>query len=107
MNKANRIGILIVIFGFFIPSIMYPFTSLSPEGVLIKFAYANRGILYKANLDDLEIVLVKGEWKQTEKHYEGRLAIPYKYFIAVGILVVFIGISIIVLTKNKKQEMNE
>lgn len=105
MNKARKIGLFLVLIGFFIPSILYPFTSLTVEATLTKVAFAMRGVLYDTNLGDLEVVLVKGAWKQEEGykgHFEGRSAIPYKYTIAFGIALVFIGISLIALSRKEK-----
>jgi hypothetical protein len=52
-------------------------------------------------------VLVKGKWKKDSKsaggHYEGRLAIPYRYTLAFGILLAFIGIGIVAFHKDRKE----
>ena len=64
-----------------------------------------RGVLYDTNLKDLEVVLGKGEWKYTKNgvdHYEGGFAIPYRYILAFGILLAFIGIGIVALYRNKR-----
>jgi len=64
-----------------------------------------KGVSYDTSIQDLEIVVVKGEWKKDSKndggHYEGRLALPYRYTMAFGILLSFIGIGIVALYKNK------
>ena len=105
MSKTRKIGILLIIIGFFIPSISYPFTSVTRQARLMQVAFANSGIFYDANhLRDLEVVLVKGVWKgsQNDGHFEGRHAVPYRYTIAFGITLVFIGISLFALSRKKK-----
>jgi hypothetical protein len=90
-NKAKRFGILLIIIGAFIPSILYPFSSLSNSATLAKVAFAMKGVSYDTSIQDLEIVLVKGRWKKDNKNaggnYEGRFAIPYKYTLVFGILL--------------------
>ena len=106
-NKAKRFGILLIIIGAFIPSILYPLSSLSNEAMLIKAVFAMKGVSYDTSIQDLEIVLAKGELKKDSKnaagHGEGRLAIPYKYTLAFGILLAFIGIGIVALHKDKRK----
>ena len=106
-SKAKRFGILLIIIGAFIPSILYPFSSLSNSATILKVAFAMKGVSYDTSLQDLEIVLVKGEWKKDNKnaggHYEGRLAIPYKYTLAFGILLAFIGIAIVAFHKDRRE----
>jgi len=113
--NLRQFGILLIIIGIFIPSILYPFTSSSKKS---------------SRLQDLEVVFVNGIWKakqvfvreysglmtreEREKlpgyidskdgdgHYEGRIAFPYKYPMAFGILLTFIGIGFVALSKNNK-----
>ena len=105
--KTKQCGVLLIIVGAFIPSILYPFTSLTTSATLTKAAFAMKGVFYDTRLQDLEIVLVKGEWKNDNKngvgHYEGRLALSYRYTMALGILLSFIGIGFIALYKNKRE----
>ena len=106
-SKTKQFGILLIILGAFIPSILYPFSSLSSSATLAKVAFALKGVSYDTSLQDLEIVLVKGEWKKDNKnaggHYEGRLAIPYRYTLAFGILLAFIGIGIVAFYKERRE----
>ena len=92
--KTKQFGVLLIIVGVFIPSILYPFTSITTSATLAKVAFAMKGVSYDTSLQDLEIVLVKGEWKKDSKngggHYEGRLALPYKYTLT---LHKFLGID--------------
>jgi len=107
MSKARQFGILLIIIGAFIPSILYPFTSLTGDAKVTKYVFATKGISYDTRLKDLEVVLLKGEWKKDSKndggHYEGRLALPYRYTMAFGILLSFIGIGFVALYKNKRE----
>ena len=104
--KTRQFGVVLIILGAFIPSILYPFTSITTSATLVKLAFAMKGVSYDTSLQDLEIVLMKGEWKKDSKngggHYEGRLALPYKYIMAFGILLFFIGIGFVAFYKNKK-----
>jgi hypothetical protein len=103
--KTKQFGVLLIIVGAFIPSILYPFISLTREATVTEVAFAMKGVLYNTNLRDLEVVLVKGEWKDDKKgvgHYEGRFAIPYRYTLAFGILLAFSGIGIVALYRNKR-----
>ena len=105
MNKIRKVGILLIIIGFFIPSISYPFTSVTRQARLMQVAFANSGIFYDANhLRDLEVVLVEGVYKgsQNDGHFEGRHAVPYRYTIAFSITLVFIGISFFALYRKQK-----
>src|SRR3972149_10578691 len=103
--KTKQFGVLLIIVGAFIPSILYPFTSITTSATLAKVAFAMKGVSYDTSLQDLEIVLVKGEWKKDSKngggHYEGRLALPYRYTMAFGILLFFIGIGFVALCSNR------
>lgn len=96
--KTRQFGVWLVIVGAFIPSILYPFASVSTSATLLKVAFATKGVSYSTSLQDLEIVIVEGEWSKNEAasgHYEGRLAIPYRYTLAFGILLSFLGIGIV------------
>lgn len=104
--KTKQFGLLLIIVGAFIPSILYPFTSITTSAALVKVGFAMKGVVYDPRLRDLEIVIVKGEWKKdsinSDGHYEGRLALPYRYTMAFGILLSFIGIGIVALYKNQR-----
>lgn len=102
MSKFKRIGIFVIIVGAFIPSVLYPFTSLTTSATVMKIALGSKGVVYQPRLNDLEVVLKKGNWYKS--HYEGRIAIPYHYTLAIGITVAFMGIGLIALAgkKNKR-----
>ena len=101
--KTKQFGVLLIIVGVFIPSILYPFTSITTSATLAKVAFAMKGVFYDTSLQDREIVFIKGDWKKDGGHYEGRLAIPYKYTMAFGILISFIGIGFVAFYKNKRE----
>lgn len=117
MTNFKRIGIIIIIVGAFIPSVLYPLTSLTPQAMLVKVALLNERVPYDSTFRDLEVVLVKGELKPApanslvdeiytginyEVHFEGRIATPYKYILVFGIALVFIGISLFTLSRKEK-----
>ena len=104
--KTKQFGVLLIIVGAFIPSILYPFASMTESANLVAVYFATKGVSYDPSLRDLEIVLVKGEWKKDSKnkgHFESRLALPYRYTMAFGILLFFIGIGFVALYKNKRE----
>jgi hypothetical protein len=107
MTKLKKLGIIIIIVGVFIPSILYPFTSYTSSASLMQVVFATKGIVYQPGFRDLEVVLKGGHWIREgdyKGHYEGRIAIPYHYTLAVGITIAFLGIALVTLTgkKNKK-----
>jgi hypothetical protein len=87
-----------MIIGIFLPSVLYPFAE--PPG-----PYRDGAFGAKAPITKYEIVIKKGKWVPGEGtgvwailsgHYEGRVIIPYKYFIAIGITIFFIGLTTLV-----------
>lgn len=82
-----KLGILFIILGVFIPSILYPFSSLTREATGLSFLAMNKEFTYQPNFRDLETVF----------------AVPYKYAIAFGVIFVFLGITILAFS-DKKQE---
>ena len=97
MTKAKRIGIILIIAGFFVPSVLYPFTSYAPLKLIAKKEiYAAGGLTYDPRLSDLEIILY-GTFVSDDK-----ISLPYHYVIAIGIVSIFTGISVLALTGRKK-----
>ena len=92
MTGARKIGILIVILGAFLPSVLYPFASLTTDASIFRIAFATKGVLYPTTLKDLEVVLV-----------EGKLAIPYRYILAGGVSIFFTGITVVAISRKKQQ----
>ena len=110
VDKFNlrKFGIILVLLGAFIPPILYPFTSLTPLALLATGLSAQRGVIYKTRISDLEILIKEGKPKLDPKEnvyyfageYDDRFAIPYKYPLAFGIVLFFIGIT---LNTNMRQ----
>ena len=108
MTGRKRMGLLLIIAGAFIPSVLYPFTTPSTSAVLMQFAFSNKGGLYQPRLNQLEIVFKEGTWTKEENkegYHKGRIAIPYHYTIAGGITIAFLGIALIAIP-NKKSKNN-
>lgn len=108
MKISKKTGIILILIGTFIPSFLYPFTRLSSDAFAISAICASKGIQYKARLHQIEIVIREGTYQKHRNEYfgkyEGRINIPYSYFVAGGIFIIFIGISIIALNKDRKWE---
>ena len=110
VDKFNlkKFGIILVLLGAFIPSILYPFTSLTPLALLARGLSLQRGEIYKTRISDLEILIKEGKPKLDPKEnvyyfageYDDRLAIPYKYPLSFGIVLLLIGIT---LNANKRK----
>lgn len=125
MTKFKRIGIIFIIAGIFIPSFFYPFTTLKGDAAIVTGVYASRGVAYSPRLSDLEICFDKGRWVQDTEgrrghwedhtpvpfksewqrgHWEDHTAVPYNFILALGIALVFLGISFIILTGKMKEK---
>ena len=128
MSKSKKVGIILIIVGAFIPSVLYPFATLTTDATLMKVVLATKGGLYKPRLNDLEIVLRKsdeplseiGVEEKRELKYLGpieenpylkidqykvpqkKVAVPYNYIVALGITITFVGISFVALSRKKK-----
>ena len=106
---TRQFGLILIIVGLLIPSILYPFTSLNPEARLAAGLYASRGVTYERKIDDLQILIKEGKPKLDPKknryyfvgEYEDRLVIPYKYPLALGITLFFIGIAVVTFGKKR------
>lgn len=100
MDSKKNIGIILIILGFFIPSVLYPFTSYSPEKLIVKKTInAAGGLGYEPRLNDLEVVLV-----ERAPSRGGNIALPYHYIVAIGIIFIFTGVSCVALGVRKKSE---
>lgn len=118
MSKRRKGGILLIIIGTFIPSVLYPFATLTTDATLRTIAFATARVLYKPRLNDLEIVLRKSDkphvdlsWlpDQPERNpyldvgiQHKKVAMPYNYTVALGITIAFVGISFVALSRKKK-----
>lgn len=113
MSKIKKVGVILIIIGICLPIIFLAFAS--PY-------YPNVGLIY--NIQTMKIVLREERFTKTE--YLGTLedlkeqkqrpeqppqeikvripekTIPYKYIFAFGVILIFTGIGIIVLSGNKQ-----
>jgi hypothetical protein len=103
MAASKKIGILPLILGVFIPSILYPFATITTGATIMQGLFATKGVLYKLTLQQLKIVFSSGRYITDSKggHYQGCLAVPYHYAIAIGVAILFAGIATIVLSRRK------
>ena len=88
-REGRRTGIILILVGFCMPLVLYFFT--------IGF-----------DLKDMELVLLKGRKVDRYGHREtkGRIAIPYKIPLALGIILVFVGVGKILLCGKYDFKLN-
>lgn len=87
--KTKQFGMILILAGVFIPLMLYPFTTETTDALLMRYAYAKSRLPYDGTgMSGLNIVFFK-------------IAIPYKYPVAFGIFLIFIGGCFVVLFKNK------
>jgi hypothetical protein len=98
------IGAILIAIGIFIPLILIFFAT---------------GYNYKAgvflNLQRMHFVILKGKYFPKFKYsgysilylgyYEGRLTLPYKYVLVLGIIIIFIGSIMIILDKSNNKRI--
>lgn len=106
MSKTKRIGIVLILVGLFIPSLLYPFAEPTYQATLERVLFANRGIYTPSDvgLRDLEIAFSKGTFIAAEQRIEGRVAIPYKYVVAFGVILAFTGAGFLFLKRGANHE---
>lgn len=102
LTTSRKIGIIFALLGLFIPSILYPFTEPTQEALKKQLMAISRGASIDLRLNDLEIVLKREDLRYNDPSKRMPFAIPYKYFVAVGITLIFIGFSFIFLTNPKR-----
>ena len=119
MNKNRKLGVILLLVGLFIPTVLYPFTSIDRSERLYRLIYKVKNLPYESpKFFDREVAFVKGEAikdPDAEKvfnrveysylikvDYEGRIAVPYKFILAFGITMSFIGMLIITLSTKTK-----
>lgn len=104
----QKAGILLIIIGIFIPSIFYPFSSLNLNARGRQAVAVLKGGTYQPTFRELEIVFVEGEYIAKKNlwagDWKGRYALPYQYTVAFGIILVFIGITILAFSYKTKTE---
>jgi len=107
-NMTKRIGILIILIGLC--------------AFLTSFAFLpeyNHRVGFLVNINHTDLILKEGKWVRPDifdeivtkekgvpfnkvAHWEGRIALPYKYFIIADIIFIFLGIVILLLSKSDK-----
>jgi len=87
MGGLKRIGIMLILTGFFIPLVMYPFTELIPELKEIHYLHVFAGKNYTPRLNELIVGSVR-----------------YPYIIALGLTIIFVGIGIYILSGKKNSK---
>ena len=113
---SKKVGLILIIVGILIPSVLYPFTQLSDPAAPVQSVITQNGINYLYNWKDLEVVFRESEWYEWSNKYNvnnennanislfrTRIAIPYLFIVTVGITIFFIGIALIVFAKNKNE----
>lgn len=96
-----KIGIILILVGMFVPSVIYPITS--SQGLLV---------LYKEKAKIIDAGTVFREALEKYRDYDKaigvlaeakkELAIPYRYIVSFGITLVFVGTGIVVLSIASK-----
>jgi hypothetical protein len=51
MTKLKRIGIIAIVVGVFIPSVLYPFVSVTNSATLKQFDLGSRGVVYEPRMN--------------------------------------------------------
>lgn len=98
-----KIGIILILVGMFVPSVIYPITS--SQGLLALYKE-------KAKIIDTRTVFREALEKYrdydkaigvlAEANKEKERAIPYRYIVSFGITLVFVGTGIVVLSIASK-----
>lgn len=99
----KRRGIVLILVGLFIPSLLYPFAEPTYMANLERVLFATKGVHRYVGLRDLEITFKKGTFIAKEQRFEGRVAIPYKHVVAFGVILVFTGAGFIFLKRGANQ----
>jgi hypothetical protein len=111
-HKMKKIGIMFIVVGFFIPLVLYPYTELTEDvGQKAAALLALHGKKYAPRLSELEVVFrdkVEGSYL-TRGHpiTYSKLSLRYPSIIAIGLVSIFVGISIIVLSRKRISDQKE
>lgn len=106
--KYTRIGLLLIIVGVGLPLVLFPFVR---PNTMTSWPKIIKGI--KIPITDQEIVIKKGKMIYgkgnspneilVNSRYEERLAIPFKYIISIGFILILVGVGTILLNKYRKK----
>jgi len=103
MNRKNLSKALMIL-GLFIPCVLYPFAT-APK--LIQ----DGAVTLSSRLLDYEVVFREGKLVPGDgdllsailnSRYEGRWVLPYRYGVASGIFVFFVGLTLFAVSPAKK-----
>jgi len=99
MSKNQKIGVILVLVGIGLPLVLFPFASkYNPK----------RGLL--GSIGRMKIVLREGEYVPPPGetiyggYYKGRIELPYKYPLVLGIILICTGTGLIILSKPKSDK---
>ena len=94
MDKAKKIGIVLLLVGFCLPFVAFPFVdNYSPHESVV------------TNIQEMEIVLkeqkliITGDGLKVEE----KKALPYRYIFLLGVVLVFTGVGFIAISKKGKK----
>ncbi len=103
MGKAKKIGIVLILFGLCLPAATLPFITEFhplPDVCLTSNFFGNMG--------NMVVALGTKQMNISNKYagimYSPKIAIPYRYIFALGVVLVCTGIGIISLSSNKKSK---
>lgn len=104
---SKKVGLILIIVGILIPSVLYPFTQLSVFAAPAQTVMTQNVFNRLSRWQDLEIVFIENGWydgnNENKGQYIDRIAVPF-YFIGItGITIFFIGIAFIVSAKINKE----
>jgi hypothetical protein len=104
--SKKKIGAILISIGIFIPLILSFFTR----------GYNHKAGLFLNILDRMHFVIIEGKYFPKYDytgyslidlgHYEGRWTLPYKYALILGIITIFIGTILIILSKSDNNKID-
>lgn len=103
MRKAKKIGIILNLIGICLPTVTLPFISefhpLTDVCLTSNFFH---------NMGNMKVVLRSEQVVTPDNpqrtNYKGKIAIPYRYLFALGVILACAGIGAIVLTGENKDK---
>lgn len=104
---SKKVGLILIIVGILIPSVLYPFTQLSVFAAPARTVMTQNVFTHLCHWQNLEIVFIESGWYQGYDENNGlyteRIAIPFYFIVITGITIFFIGIAFIVSAKFKNE----
>lgn len=106
--KSNHIGLLLILVGIVLPLFL---STIASQNTMTSWPKLIKG--EKVPITDQEIVISKGKMIfgkgnspneiLVNSRYEERLAIPFKYIMSIGFILILIGVGNILLIKYRKK----